>query len=302
MNKLTDFYKKKYELKLFYKKYISPKFSYGLFYAYVYDKEVEYFKETFGTYFPYYIKNEDQLKYLNPDNHDFEKKIKEISIRNWNKQIIVPKRKTASSGIYGELFLDFYLRVVSELDPLISYASKRSYSSNNETTGIDNVVFDVQENIEIYLCETKFVNNKTSAKIGLLGDIKGTDTSDSHLSPKYINSYMEFVIFKASESNQLKNETIKKFVDEVNRKLDEGVEFLEVCIQNKVKINVVLFAIFNEKNNKVNSFDTIYKEISEELDIKLRNLGLDSYDYKIVFIPTNNTSMSIKKGINEYYE
>ncbi len=302
MSKFIDFYKDNYESKVFYKKATNSKYDFGLLYLYAYEYEIQYFKDTFGAYFPYYIKNEDQLDFLNPDEIDFEQKLRNISIRNWRRLSFVPKRSTASSGIYGELFLDFYLRVVSGLDPLISFASKRSFLSNRESTGIDNVVFDAKDNIEIYLTEAKFVFNKNAAKSGLMKDIKGVSDSKSHLSKEYINSYMDFVIIKASESNQIKNEKIKEFVDEVNLKFDEGIDFLQVCIDKKVKINVVLFAIFNEVDKEVNNFDSMYEDLSEELDCKLNVLGLDAYGYEIVFIPTTNSSLRIKEGIDEFYE
>lgn len=302
MKKLIDFYMKNYKSKIFYKEMISSTHNYGILYVYDYIYEIQNFKDTFGAYFPYYIKNEDQLNSLDVTNENFENRLKEISIRNWARTSIIPQRDTDSSGIYGELFLDFYLRVVCGLDPLISYASKRSFRSNQESTGIDNVVFDVQENIEIYLAEAKFVFSKSSAKSSLLGDIKGTKSSESHITPEYINSYMDFVIIQASDSNQLKNERMKKFIDEANTKFDEGVNFLQVCIDNKVKFHVVLFAIFSEIAKDVNKFDAIYNDLSKELEKKLSALGVYSYDYKIVFIPTNNTSMKIKEGINAYYE
>jgi len=302
MGKLTEYYKKNHELKIFYKEITSSNYEYGLLYIYAFDKEIEYFRETFGAYFPYYVKNEDQLKNLDPDSPNFEEKLKTVSIRNWKRLPIVPQRKTSSSGIYGELFLDFYLRIVLGLDPLISFASKRSYLNNRESTGIDNIVFDEKDSLEIYLSEAKFVYDKNAAKSGLIDDVKGTSGSESHLTSDYINSYMDFVIFKASESNQIKNEKVRLFIDYVNQKYDEGVDFLDVCIEKKVKLNVVLFAIFNELEKDVNKFDLIYKKLSEELENKLSVLSLDSYDYKIVFIPTNNTSMTIKEGINKYYE
>lgn len=302
MSKFTEYFKNNLELKIFYSRNSSQTYDYGILYLYIFDQEVEFFKNTFGYYFPYYIKNEDQLNYLNPDNIGFKSNLKKISIRNWERLSIIPQRGLKISGMYGELFLDFYLRIVNELDPLISYASKRSYKSNYESKGIDNVMFEANENIELILSEAKFVSNKSSAKAGLIGDIKGTTTSSSHFTKTYINSYMDFVICKASESNQIKNVRIKQFIDKANKKYDDGVEFLDVCIEESVKLKVVLFAIFNEMEKDVNLFDSIYKELSKELETKLCILGLNSYDYEIVFIPTNNTSMRIKDGINEYYE
>ena len=242
MNKLLKYYKDNHELNIFFKRNKNDNFNYGIMYIYIYDDEIEKYKNTFGSYFPFYVMNEDQLLFLNPDLPDFESKLKNTSLKNWKRSSIIPQRKVKVAGIYGELFLDYYLRVVLGLDPLISYASKRSYKSNYESTGIDNVMVDENGKIELYLSEAKFVYGKSAAKSDLLKDIKGSSTSDSHLTKEYINSYMDFVIYKASESNQVKNLLVKAFINKANTSYLNDVTFLDLCIKEDIKLKVILFA------------------------------------------------------------
>jgi hypothetical protein len=302
ITEILNFYKDNYQMKIFYKKCINIKHEYGYMYIYAYKDEIKKFKDTFGDYFPFYIMNQDILSsYLNVDKSKLESRLKKASIYSWNSASIFPQRDTRKAGVYGELFLDFYLRVIKGLFPIISYVSKRSYRSRNESTGIDSVVFDYNGEIEFYICETKFVSTKSNARTALIGDVKGTADFVSHFSQEYLNDYFEFVMKKSLDSNIVKIRSVNDFIMKVNLENITGKTFLDVAIKENAKLHAVLFAIYQDDNKDVNKLDTIYLELGNELDNKLCSLGIE-YTYEIIFIPTNNTSMLIKEGIDSYYE
>lgn len=91
-------------------------------------KEIESFVDTFVQYFPYYVWNEDQLEMLDI-SINAKAALDNISRKCWSSQV-VPKRTTSTNGIYGELYLDFYERIVNERKLITTYASRRSYLNN----------------------------------------------------------------------------------------------------------------------------------------------------------------------------
>lgn len=299
---IINYFKDNYKLKIFYRRTTNKINNYGVLYVYSYPDEIEYFRDTFGYYFPLYIMNQDLLEsYLNVNLAEINERLYKASMTSWNSSSIFPQRDTRKAGVYGELFLDFYLRVVKELKPLITYASKRSYRDGRESTGIDNVVFDFNNTVELYLCETKFVSSRGNAKSALLGDIKGTTDSESHFTEEYINSYFEFVMKKSIELNTVKVQRALNFIRKINLEFVDGKKFLEVAREEPVTIHAVLFAIYQDTEKDVDNLDAIYNDLGLELSARLDALNIN-YTYEIVFIPTNNTSMILKEGIDSYYE
>ena len=87
------------------------KTNFYIMYNYDYKEELENFKNEFLYYLPFYILNDDHLITINESNGiDNELKIRSLAIKKKNP--ITPKRLVENDGIYGELFLDFYLRIV----------------------------------------------------------------------------------------------------------------------------------------------------------------------------------------------
>lgn len=299
---IINYFKDHFELKIFYERATNTNNNFGIMYIYSYPNEIEYFRDTFGSYFPLYIMNQDLLEtYLNVNLAELEERLNKASISSWSSISIFPRRDTRRAGVYGELFLDFYLRVVNDLKPLITYASKRSYRDGRESTGIDNVVFDFNNSVEMYLCESKFVSNRSNAKNALLGDINGSADSESHFTEEYINGYFEFVMKKSVELNIVKVQRVLDFIQKVNIEYVEGRTFLEVAREEQVTIHAVLFAIYKDTENNVDNLDDLYSELGLELARKLDVLNIN-YTYEIVFIPTTNTSLILKEGIDSYYE
>lgn len=123
LDDIRNYYKTTLEKKVFFDKHTSLGITYYIMYLHDAVKEEEYFVETFSQYFPYYIWNEDQLDTLNT-SEGMKNSLERASKNCWNSQVVA-KRKTQANGIYGELFLDFYERVVHDRKLIMTYASRR---------------------------------------------------------------------------------------------------------------------------------------------------------------------------------
>ena len=116
---------------------------------YDYDKldEINKFLSNFTEYFPYYVSNADLLEYADFKG-GMKNKLLELSKKCWINPN-VPKRDYKKNGIFGELFLDFYERIVKGSKLISTYASRRDFNSNGESKGFDNVFFRISgDNIE----------------------------------------------------------------------------------------------------------------------------------------------------------
>jgi hypothetical protein len=227
----------------------------------------------------------------------------------------MPHRKISVNGIYGELFLDIYIRVVSKVKLLMSYVSKRSFNSSYESKGIDSLGYTLKgHQIEIYLSEAKFVTNKYSAKSELLDDIINGHTSrdgdkvivsEAHLTKNYLDKYFGFVLEKDISCPNEDREAIKVFFDEINKEINSirnPRTFTELLIEKNIKINFVCFAIFNASEKHPDDLSTMYDDLIKAIDQQFNDLGISNYDAEVVFIPTSNSSMVIKKEITSFYE
>lgn len=275
----------------------------GIMYFYNKDEELESFKESFGLYLPIYVKNEDIL-----DSMDFSKsideKLKIYSKRIWGESTIVPHRATNVNGIYGELFLDIYSRAIKNRKTIISYASRRSFNSNYETKGIDSVLYGFDgDKIELYLGEAKFVTDVYSAKNDLMNDIsKGTSP---HISTEYLNDYFSFILEKDLSYSGEERRKIKNIFDEFNSRInniDYPENFTDILIDKNIKVHMICFAIFQGDFDHPDKINKIYNDLILEIDNQFSRIGIVNFDKEIIFIPTKNTSMSIKKEIDSFYD
>lgn len=273
-----------------------------IMYVYDYDKELENFKKTFLYYLPFYIRNSDQLSSIDvTDNIDWELKKRSIKIR---KDItIVAQRDSKINGIYGELFMDFYLRVVENRRLMITYAQKRAYKSNYESQGTDSVTYYIENNnICICFSEAKFVAGASNAKNGLCEDIEGNEEKPSHLSKNYLNDYIRFIIDKGPILNHSDMDMYRSFIKRLNKRLDVDDDFLSFLIEENVCFHFMFFAIFDSKKRKPECLKSYYNEIYNEAKNHISTLGVKNYKIEIVFIPVENSPILIKKGIDENYE
>lgn len=272
-------------------------------YKYEYDKELEYFSDTFLKYLPFYIRNEDYFIALD-EIEDIDALLISRSRSLRRNSTIIPQRTIATDGIYGELFLDFYLRIVKRRRAILTYANKRSFDSNHETTGPDNIVYyiDTEGKINICICEAKFVNGASTAKNCLINDIVGNDAKEGHITEKYLNDYFQFVVEKGSNLSESDKNIFGPFLSDLNRQLDNGNNFISVIIKYNICVNFIFFAIFNSTKKDPNKLSDNYNEIYNNCKINVENLGITNYKIEIVFIPTDKDTMTIKKEMEKAYE
>ena len=281
-----------------------------IMYVYDYAHELDNFADTFLKYLPFYVRNSDYFESIDQaQDIDLQLISRSKSMRR-NSQVI-PQRMIQVDGIYGELFLDFYLRIVNARNSVITYANKRPFGSNYESTGPDNIVYfiDADQNMNICLCETKFVGGAASAKNDLIEDIVGKpaapgkkDGKPAHVSTSFINNYFQFVVEKGYQIPEPDRSQFKTFFAELNSQLDQGNEFISILIKHNVCVNFVFFAIFDSKQRTPDKLKDYYDEIYDQCKKNIATIGFSNYKIEVVFIPTENSTMEIKKAMEKSYE
>lgn len=302
LNEIKQHYINNHKQKIFATKVVSSTCEYYILYNYDYNYELENFKNEFLYYLPYYVSNDDQLRTIDLTiDIDQQMEIRSKKVRR--DSTLIPKRLIRNDGIYGELFLDFYLRIVRERNLIITYASKKEFKTRGEAKGIDTVAYYIDnDKLNICFSEAKFVGDASTAKTALKSDIEGNTEHIGHLTEDYINSYMQFIVEKGL--NLSPNEKIKfsTFLNELNGELYNEKKFLDILINEDICINFIFFAIFKSSQKKPEDLELHYNEIKSSASEKISSLNIKNYKIEIVFIPTDNTSMIIKKEIEKNYE
>lgn len=301
--KIIDHYKNKYSSKVFMTRLSAKERNAYLMYIYEYEKELDNFSETFFAYFPFYVRASDYFSALD-DNLDLDEQLKKRSKAIKEKSTVVPSRAPESSGIYGELFLDFYLRIINAKKLILTYANKRSFNTNNETTGPDNVVYyiDSDDNINVCICEAKFVGGASNAKNALLEDISGTQMKKGHITTEYLNDYFQFIVEKGFNVELSDEKTFRSFLFDLNRELDNRNDFVHILIEHNICVNFIFFAIFDSKKRQPEDLLTYYNELYYKCETNVKDIGIKNYKIEIVFVPTENDTMTIKNQIEKAYE
>lgn len=310
ISKLITYYLINYAHKVFLTRLSDEMQNAYIMYIYDYDQEFENFADTFLKYLPFYVRNSDYFQAIDEeDNVDAQLASRSISMRK-NSQTI-PQRKIESDGIYGELFLDFYLRIVRARNSVITYANKRSFASNYESTGPDSIVYYIDQNqkMNMCLCEAKFVGGAANAKNDLVEDIVGKpatpdkkDGKPAHISASYINDYFQFVVEKGYHIQEPDKTLFKSFFADLNGQLDNGNDFVSILIRHNVCVNFVFFAIFDSKRRTPEKLKSHYDEIYSHCERNVKDIGFINYKIEIVFIPTENSTMDIKRAMEKLYE
>lgn len=305
---IRKYYKLNHEKKVFLSK-ISDESNCYIIYTNNNIREKENYSKLFTYYLPAYVLNLDKLNTLfnMKDNWNVdEEKIIMESKRIWKEGETLAHRDAKRNGVFGELFLDFYSRVVLNKNFLISFSSKGPFNGNQENKGFDQNYYYFNNDGEIVLVfsESKFVTNLSSAKAGLMGDIKGNDDSIGHLTEKYMNRYLSFIMDKGSfellDDNDRKEEFLN-FIYDLNKESFEGKKYLEILIEKNIKIDLVLFAIYKDTRITIEDVIDTFSELHDESLNKLKEMGFsdNNININIVFVPTVNESMEIKNAIEE---
>jgi len=293
---LIDYYETKIKPRVFFQELLCENNNCYILFTYNYENELENFKKTFMSYLPFYIKNQDKLDtldYKKELGEQLEKRTRNIE----NGDSIVPKRIPEVNGLFGELFLDFYLRIVRKRKLIITYASKRPFNSNYETSGPDNLVygFDDKHKLHVYFCEAKFVGGKNNAKRELLNDINGSTKEEAHICKEYLNKYIQFVVNKKDDIDVDDKEYFNGFLDKANDDLQSNIDFVSILNQEGICVDFVFFAIFDSVDKKSISFKNEYEKIYLAGDAQVKKMNLNNTSIEVVFIPVDNKPLTIKK-------
>lgn len=303
---IRNYYSSRFEHKVFHDKKTNEKKDYYILYLNNFADECNNFTETFVNFLPAYVKSDDYLDILFqlPDK---EKKIIEESKKIWDNSKTLPHRDVKIDGLYGELFLDFYSRVVNNNKFFITYASKRPYNMDVENYGYDQVYYQITEDNKLILviAEAKFVASKNACYRSFLGDINGSERGPSHLTKEYFDDYVSFILDKGSieeYTDPTAKNTINKFVNDLNKNAILGNSYLQFIINKQIQVKLVYFAIFSDQNEDTDDFIDVYLDLEKNIMDKLKMMGILNYKIEIVFIPTKSTSMKVKGEIKSYYE
>ena len=310
IDRLIAHYQSNYAHKVFLTKLSDEKQNAYIMYIHDYNQELDDFADTFLKYLPFYVRNSDYFKAID-EFGDVDIQLADRSKSMRRNSRVIPQRKIDSDGIYGELFLDFYLRIVSARNAVITYANKRSFSSNYESTGPDNIVYytDTNGKINICLCEAKFVGGAANAKKDLIEDIVGkpaspekNDGKPAHITTSYLNDYFQFVVEKGYHIPEPDRSVFKAFFEDLNGQLDNGNNFVSILIQHNVCVNFVFFAIFDSKQRVPEKLKDHYDDIYNQCEQSVKTIGFSNYKIEIVFVPTENSTMDIKRAMEKSYE
>ena len=304
VDKLRDYYIKEHKDKIFSIKLTVENRKLHILYNYDKENEIKKFVCNFTEYLPYYVKNEDNLELIDLSNRDMSHVLKEVSKKSFNSSLI-PQRNVRVNGLWGEVFLDFYERIVNDSKLFLTYVSRRS-SDNNEIKGFDSFLFNIKDgDLEIIFAEAKFVSNKNNACSSLIEDIKGKECNkknNGHLDIDYINEFCNLALEKYSFFSYDDKILIKDYVDNFNRrKINDNIDFCSYIKENKTCVHCVFFAIFSGNKFTPEEYINEYDKIEKEAKDKLNKIGFENYKIEIVFVPTKENSMNIKNAIQGFY-
>ena len=265
-------------------------------------QELLNYKKLFQEYLVFYIRNRDQLLLLNSINDanlsDLSNVLQTEGKRVRNDKGIYPQTDEKRSGIYGELFDDFYLNIVKKEEVLLTYALKESFNEPN-AKGVDVVATDIVDGEQIMIfSEAKFVVNISSASSSLVDDIIGNDVQLGHVTKDYINKYTSFLLNRGHSIffDDKKGELINTNINNLNYLLlNNDMLPIDAINQLNIRIRFDFFAIYSDNNQNIEERQEYYNKILKACNDNIASTGLLKYDIEIIFIPTKNTSVDLKR-------
>lgn len=262
-------------------------------------EELDNFKKVFQEYLPFYVLNLDLIETYTVDNTISKQLV--YDAKYIYETDITPTRKTGINGIFGELYNDYYIKNVLNDEILLQYLSRKDFNSrDSESKGIDVVACNEKEGkLEIIMSEAKFVGNLSTAKNNLKEDISGLT---GHLNKEYINKYMNFVMYRQNGLDKSRSKEIQKLVTEFNtKKWKEKLDFIDCINELDCSCRFIYFAVFKQSQNRnIKDFEDQILEIIQEFNQNIANTGINNYSIEVVFIPTFNESMTLKRKMEEW--
>lgn len=299
------------KLKEYYKQYCSPlifvnettlpdnKSAKVFLYNFNTSEELENFKKVFQEYLPFYVLNFDLIENYTVDNTISKQLVKDA--KYIYETDITPTRKTGINGIFGELYNDYYIKNVLNDEILLQYLSRKDFNNpDSESKGVDVVACNEKDGkLEIIMSEAKFVGNLSTAKNNLKDDISG---ATGHLNKEYINKYMNFVMYRQDGLDKRRSKEIQKLVTEFNtKKWKEKLDFIDCINELDCSCRFIYFAVFKQcQKRNIKDFEDQILEIIQEFNQNIVNTTINNYSIEVVFIPTFNESMTLKRKMEEW--
>ncbi len=270
--------------------------------------ELNNYKKVFQEYLLFYIRNRDHLQSIKKINEADTDELLSINLLYEGKKIhdnkgLYPQIDIEKSGIYGELFNDFYLNIAKQEEVISTYSLRSSFNLPN-IKGVDLISCKIEnDNLILIFSESKFVSNISSASSSLCDDIVGKDSQLGHITKDYINQYTSFVMNKNHSIyfDKTKSKLIMNKLNELNDLiLNQEIEPIEAINTLNIKIRFDFFAIYNDNNYNIEERREFFLKIVNQFNSNIVNTGINKYDIEIVFIPTKNKSMDIKKEVEQW--
>jgi len=269
------------------------------------ETELNNYKKLFQEYLFFYIRNRDRLcvhdtliNATSSEEISTSLKLEGNKIRNIKG--LYPEINVNKSGIYGELFNDFYLNIVKQEEVMSTYSIRSSFLVPN-VKGVDLIASTIEkENLTLIFSESKFVNSIYAASTSLCEDIVGNSSQIGHISKEYINEYMAFFINK--NHSIYFNETNSNFIMEKINYLDflimnNNLKPIDAINEMNIKVRFDFFAIYNDSIYDIEQRKVYFERIMEQFHECVINTGIKNYDIEIVFIPTKNKAKKLKEAM-----
>lgn len=308
--KLRDYYKENCEKLVFVgEKRLSSNNNCKMYYLDISKfEEQKNYKKLFQEYLLFYIRNRDQLSSI--------KKLKEVStVEEISEQLIYqgklihedkglyPTSDIKRSGIYGELFDDFYLNIVKEEEVISLYTLRGDYGNPNPK-GVDLVSVSVESgNLKLIFSEAKFVTTISKATDALKEDIVGNDKQIGHVTKEYINDYSSFLLNKPHSIYLDKNNKdiiLNSLVELNDTILNDECKPIDAINKLNIKVRFDFFAIFQKNNKTIEQNKEYFNRIVDTFNSVIMDTGINNYDIEVIFIPINSKSMDIKTEFEKW--
>lgn len=216
---------------------------------------------------------------------------------------VYPQSDFRRSGIYGELFNDFYLNIVKNEEILTTYDMRSNFRGDN-IHGVDIVAFKREgDSLCLIFSEAKFVSGISSASNSLCSDISGSESEKGHVTKEYINDYSYFLLNKPHSFINNKDDEVFIFnkTKELNSIIfNEHITPIEAFNKLNIKIRFDFFAVYHDNNHIIDQRKNFYDNIVNEFNKSISKTGINKYDIEVIFIPTKNSSMNLKQEMETW--
>lgn len=112
----------------------------------------------------------------------------------------------------------------------------------------------------------------------------------------------QFIVEKGNAIQEPDKTIFKSFFTDLNAQLDGGNNFVSVLIAHNICVNFIFFAIFDSKQRLPEKLEQHYNDIHSQCEQSIKSIGFTNYRVEIVFVPTESSTMDIKRAMEKSYE